>query len=131
MRHCRRDESARVALAAWGPEDEVAFLALPARAAQGLGGVPDGPDGERYASPDALAALVGGDVETIRTTLDIDSLDALWDGIRGGTVRTAARLDQATPEQRAQARGELTRLAEPHRTPTGYALPVTVLVAHT
>ena len=119
----------RIALAAWGPEDEVAFLALPARAAHGLGGVPEGPDGERYANADALAALTQGTVETIRTTLELDSLDTLWDGIRGGTVRTAARLEQATEEQRATARDELTRLAEPFRTPTGYALPVTILIA--
>jgi SAM-dependent methyltransferase len=119
----------RVALAAWGPQDEVAFLALPARAAAGLGGVPEGPVGERSADPAMLAALVGGDVATLRTELEIPNLDALWDGIRGGTVRTAARLEQATPEQRAAARNELTRLAEPYRTPTGYALPLTVLIA--
>jgi SAM-dependent methyltransferase len=121
----------RVALAAWGPEDEVPFLALPARAAAGLGGVPDGPDGERYADPAKLAALVGGEVTTLRTTLQLPDLDALWDGVRGGTVRTAARLEQATPEQRAHARAELTRLAEPYRTPTGYTLPITVLIART
>ena len=49
----------RVVLAAWGPEDEVAFLTLPAQAAHGLGGVPDGPDSELYAHPDRLAALLG------------------------------------------------------------------------
>jgi SAM-dependent methyltransferase len=119
----------RVALAAWGPEDEVAFLALPARAAAGLGGVPDGPDGERYASSDALAALVGGPAETIRTEVRVPDLDALWDGVRGGTVRTAARLEQASDAERAAARRELERLAEPYRAGGGYALPVTVLVA--
>ena len=107
----------RIALAAWGPEDEVAFLALPARAAAGLGGVPEGPDGERYATADALAALTGGTVAELRTTLELDTLDALWDGIRGGTVRLAARLEQATDEQRRHARDELTppRRAVPHR----------------
>jgi SAM-dependent methyltransferase len=119
----------RFALAAWGPEDEVALLALPAAAAQGLGGVPDGPDGERYASVAALEQLTGGEVQTIRTTLALDSLDTLWDGIRGGTVRTAARLEQASDEERARARDALTRLAEPYRTGRGYALPVTVLIA--
>jgi SAM-dependent methyltransferase len=119
----------RIALAAWGPQDEVAFLALPARAAGDLGGVPDGPDGERYASAEKLAELTGGAVEAIRTTLAVDSLDTLWDGSRGGTVRTAARLEQATPEQRDRARNELTRLAAPYRRAGGYALPVTVLIA--
>lgn len=120
-----------VALAAWGPEDEVAFLALPAAAAQGLGGVPEGPDSERYARPDALAALLGPDatVTTVRETLHVDTLDALWDGVRGGTVRTAARIEAATDEERARARTRLTELAKPYASATGYALPVTILIA--
>jgi SAM-dependent methyltransferase len=122
-----------VALAAWGPEDEVAFLALPAAAAQGLGGVPDGPDSERYANPDALAALLGpgATVTTVRESLHVDTLDALWDGVRGGTVRTAARIEAATDAQRANVRTTLAQLAEPFRTPAGYALPVTILIART
>ncbi len=67
----------------------------------------------------------------LRTTLELDTLDTLWDGIRGGTVRTAARLEQATEPSAARARDELTRLAEPYRTATGYALPVTILIART
>jgi SAM-dependent methyltransferase len=116
----------RVVLAAWGPAEEVAFLDVPARALAGLGGVPDGPDSERYARPDRLAALLGeATVTTVRRTLHVDSLDALWDGIRGGTVRTAARLAHATGEHRAR----LTTLAEPYRVATGYQLPVTILIA--
>jgi len=123
----------RVVLAAWGPEGEVAFLALPAQAVHGLGGVPDGPDSELYAHPDRLAALLrapGDDaprISTVRETLHVESLDALWDGIRGGTVRTAARLEHATPEHRAR----LTTLAEPYRVAGGYALPLTILIART
>ena len=119
----------RVALAAWGPEDSVAFLALPARAAAGLGGVPPGPDGERFADPDRLAALVGGATETIRTTLFVEGLDALWDGIRGGTVRTAARLAAASDEERRTVRARLDSLAAPYRVAGGYELPLTILVA--
>ena len=82
----------RVVLAAWGPEDEVAFLTLPAQAVHGLGGVPDGPDSELYAHPDRLAALLGeATVTTVRDTLHVDSLDALWDGI--AAVRCARPLD--------------------------------------
>ena len=127
-----RRVAGRIALAAWGPEDEVAFLALPSRAAAELDpGLPDGPSGERYADRDNLAALVGGTVSEIRTTLRIGTLDELWDGIRGGTVRTAARLEAASPEAVANARAELTRLAEPYRTATGYDLPLTTLIAAT
>jgi SAM-dependent methyltransferase len=119
-----------VALAAWGPQDDVAFLALPARAAEELDpAVPPGPSSERYADPARLAALVGGRVEELRGTLHVDSLDQLWDGVRGGTVRTAARLEAASPEDRERARATLTRLAETHRTTSGYELPLRVLIA--
>jgi SAM-dependent methyltransferase len=127
-----RRVASRVALAAWGPEDEVAFLALPARAAATLDpGIPDGPSGERYADRERLAALVGGTVSEVRTTLHVDTLDELWDGIRGGTVRTAARLEAASPDALATTRAELTRLAEPYAAPAGYELPLTILVAAT
>lgn len=122
-----------VALAAWGPADEVAFLDLPSRAVEGLGGVPDGPDSELYAHPDRLAALLGDDatVTTVRETLRVETLDALWDGIRGGTVRTAARIDSASEAGRTRVRERLTALAEPYESATGYALPVTILIART
>jgi SAM-dependent methyltransferase len=127
-----RRVAARVALAAWGPEDDVAFLALPARAAATLdSSIPDGPSGERYADRERLAALLGGMVSELRTTLHVDTLDELWDGIRGGTVRTAARLEAAAPEALATARAELTRLAEPYAAPAGYVLPLTILIATT
>ena len=120
----------RVALAMWGPEDEVAMLGLPARAAAELAAnVPPGPDAQRFTDAGELAALIGGTVEELRTTLHVDSLDVLWDGIRGGTVRTAARLAAASPEQQAAVRERLARLAEPHRTATGYALPITIRIA--
>ena len=98
-----------------------------ARAAQDLGGVPDGPDAERYAAPERLAALVGGDGRRRSATRShVETLDALWDGVRGGTVRTAARLEarDGRAARRPRARRAGPRLAEPYRTATGYALPV-------
>jgi 2-polyprenyl-3-methyl-5-hydroxy-6-metoxy-1,4-benzoquinol methylase len=124
--------AARVALAMWGPEDEVAILGLPAQAAADLtAGVPPGPDSRRFTDADELAALLGAaSVTEVKTTLHVASLDELWDGVRGGTVRTAARLAAATPEQLAAARTRLTDLAEPHRTTGGgYALPITIRIA--
>ena len=100
----------RVALAMWGPEDEVGILGLPARAAADLdASVPPGPDAARFTDAGELARLIGGTVTELRTTLHVDALDELWDGIRGGTVRTAARLAAASP---APAR---RRPRPPHR----------------
>jgi hypothetical protein len=61
--------------------------------------------------------------------LAVGSLDALWDGVCGGTVRTAARFGAATPEQRRAAKARLAALAEPYRRGAGYALPITIRIA--
>jgi SAM-dependent methyltransferase len=121
----------RVALAMWGPEDEVAILGLPARAVAGLdANVPPGPDSLRFTDADELAALLGdATVREFKSKLQVETLDELWDGVRGGTVRTAARVAAASPEQLAAARARLTDLAEPHRTAGGYALPITIRIA--
>jgi SAM-dependent methyltransferase len=107
----------RVSLAMWA-EDTLLF-ALPTRAA---GDAPiAGPDAERFASRENLLALLPGEVSEIAFDLELDSFDALWNGLLGGTVRTAARLTD-------RARPELARLAEPYRRGDGYALPTTVRV---
>jgi SAM-dependent methyltransferase len=122
----------RTALAMWGPEEEVGILGLPARAARDLDtNVPPGPDAARFTDAGELARLIGGTVTEIRPTLHVDALDELWDGVRGGTVRTAARLAAASPEQLAAVRVHLETLAEPYRTPTGYELPTTIRIAKT
>jgi SAM-dependent methyltransferase len=68
----------RVALAMWGPEDEVGILGLPARAARDLdANVPPGPDAARFTDAGELARLIGGTVTELERTLHIDSLDEL------------------------------------------------------
>ena len=114
----------RVALAMWAPQDEVAILGLPARAAGDLATTrATGPDERRFTDAAALAALIGGTVHEMRRTLEVETLDALWDGVRGGTVRTAARLAAATPEQQVGVKARLAELAEPYRSATGYDAP--------
>jgi SAM-dependent methyltransferase len=126
----------RVALAMWGPDEEVALLGLPSAAAADLGaGAPDGPSATRFTDRDELARLLHGagltgvTVTELRFDLPVATFDELWDGVLGGTVRVAARLTAATPAQRDHARETLRRLAEPHRTTTGYALPTTIRIA--
>ena len=119
----------RVALAAWGPEDEVAFLALPARAAATLDpGIPRGPSSERYADRERLAALVGGTVE--RGAHDAPRRHARRalgrHPRRHGPHRRPPRV--SLPDALARARAELTRLAEPFAARAGYDLPLTILV---
>jgi SAM-dependent methyltransferase len=122
-----------VALAMWGPEDEVGILGLPAQAARDLdANVPPGPDALRFTDANELARLIGGTVTELTPTLHVDTLDQLWDGVRGGTVRTAARLAAASDTQRAAVRAHLQQLAEPYRAPSGgYDLPTTIRIART
>jgi SAM-dependent methyltransferase len=112
-----RRVATRVSLAMWA-EDTLLF-ALPTRAS---GDTPiAGPDAERFASRENLLALLPGDVTEVTFDLELESFDALWEGLLGGTVRTAARLTDAM-------RDPLRALAQPYRKDDGYALPTTVRV---
>jgi SAM-dependent methyltransferase len=108
----------RVSLAMWA-EDTLLFK-LPTQA---IGDAPPvaGPDAERFADRENLLALLPGELTEITFDLELESFDALWDGLLGGTVRTAVRLNDAH-------RDPLRRLAEPYRRGDGYALPTTVRV---
>jgi SAM-dependent methyltransferase len=121
-----------VAVAMWGPENQVGILGLPARATRDLhANVPPGPDSLRFTDAGELARLIGGTVTELTPTLHVDDLEQLWDGVRGGTVRTAARLAAASPGALAAVRTHLAELAEPYRVPTGYDLPTTIRIATT
>jgi SAM-dependent methyltransferase len=107
----------RVSLAMWA--EDTPLFALPTRAAQDAPIA--GPDAERFASRENLLALLPGEVTEVTFDLELDDFDALWDGLLGGTVRTAARLTEAHREP-------LRALAEPYRKRNGYALPTAVRV---
>ena len=125
----------RVAAAMWGPPDEVALLGLPSAAAVAAGlddrAIPAGPRAERFTDAGELRGLLRGagleDVTLgeVAFSLRAGGFDALWSGVLGGTVRTAARLAAAPAAARERARDELRRLAEPHRRGAAYELPTT------
>jgi SAM-dependent methyltransferase len=129
----------RVALAMWGPLDEVALLGLPTAAAAAAGidnrAIPAGPSGERFTDRGELAGLLAGAgladvaIRELAFVLRTGGIDELWAGLLGGTVRAAARLTAAPPAARERARAELERLAEPLRDGPGYALPTVVRIA--
>ncbi len=103
----------------------------PRRPPRGLGGVPDGPDSERYAHPDALAALLGGARRSPTVARDAPRRLA-----RRPLGRHPRRHRPHRRPARARDDDEHTAprahpLAEPYRTATGYELPVTILIART
>jgi SAM-dependent methyltransferase len=125
----------RVAAAMWGPFEQVALLGLPARAAAAAGVAdddgPGGPDSLRFTDAGELTRVLGGaglrDVELreISYTLPVASLDELWHGVLGGSVRTSRRLSAGGEA----AREALHEIAEPYRDGGGYALPTLVRIA--
>ena len=114
-----------VALAMWGPEDEVGILGLPARAARDLdANVPPGPDALRFTDAGELAA-------PDRRHRHRDHADAAHrhTSTSSGTASAAAPSapPPASPPPRRQqleaARARLRELAEPYRTPGGLRPP--------
>ena len=125
----------RVAVAMWGPFEQVALLGLPARAAAAAGVAdddgPGGPDSLRFTDAGELRRVLEGaglqDVELreIAYALPVASLDELWHGVLGGSVRTSRRLSTGGEA----AREALREIAEPYRDGGGYALPTLVRIA--
>lgn len=125
----------RVALAMWGPPDDVALLGLPARAAERVG-IPDddgpgGPSSLRFTDAAELrsvlerAGLEDVAVDEVSFALRAADFDELWEGLLGGTVRSSRRLKAGG----ATAREALREVAESHREGDGYSLPTLVRIA--
>jgi hypothetical protein len=90
---------------------------------------PGGPDSTRFTDAGELTRVLGGlervTVEELTFTLRVASFEELWDGVLGGTIRTARRLTAGGDA----ARDALARIAEPYREGDGYALPTLVRIA--
>ena len=92
---------------------------------------PGGPDSLRFTDAGELTRVMEGaglrDVELreISYALPVASLDELWHGVLGGSVRTSRRLSAGGEA----AREALREVAEPYRDGGGYALPTLVRIA--
>lgn len=104
-----------VAFAVWDHPERARLTSLLGRALAATGvdrsaAVPDSPDDFRFADDDRMRTLLLGagltDVraETLSISVRADSADELWDGLRGGTVRTAATLAAQDDQTRARVR---------------------------
>ena len=125
----------RVAVAMWGPFEHVAVLGLAARAAAAAGVAdddgPGGPSSTRFTDAGELARVLQGAgledfaLDEVSFTVRADGFDSLWEGVLGGTIRTARRLAAGGEA----ARAALREIAEPYRDGDGYALPTLVRIA--
>jgi hypothetical protein len=92
---------------------------------------PGGPSSTRFTDAVELIGVLTGaglaavTVDEVSFTVPVAGDQELWDGVLGGTVRTARRLTAGGDA----ARVALREIAEPYRDGAGYALPTLVRIA--
>jgi 2-polyprenyl-3-methyl-5-hydroxy-6-metoxy-1,4-benzoquinol methylase len=126
-----------LALSLWERPGHNRFFGLIGDAIGELAGedaVPDGPDPYRFAGHPELEELLGGAglaaprAQSLRFEQPMDSADELWEGLRGGSVRSAARIEAQPESERRRMRADLERLCEEHRDGEHLLVPVAVIL---
>jgi SAM-dependent methyltransferase len=96
---------------------------------------PAGPDPHRFADDDEFrvllrrAGLEKVAIRSISLTHRVRDVNELWQGLLGGSVRTAGLLMRQAPETRRRIRAAVERLAEDHRADGELVIPVCVKIA--
>jgi SAM-dependent methyltransferase len=130
----------RVAVAQWDASKRARLIGLLTDAIAAAGveprtGTPTGPSRELLARDEELHRLFGGAgladvrVETVAFVEPMAGPEELWDGVLGGSVNTRAIVLGQPPGVQQRIRDELERLVEPHRSPAGIDVPVSVRIA--
>jgi SAM-dependent methyltransferase len=130
----------RVAVAQWDATERARLLGLltDATAAAGVeppSGQPVGPSRERLARDEELrrlfesAGLADVRIDTVAFVEPMRGIDALWEGVLGGSVNTRATVLAQPPDVQQRIRDELARLIEPHWREDGIEVPVSVRIA--
>jgi SAM-dependent methyltransferase len=132
----------RVAVAMWDQPERVAFLGLLDDAMREAevrppAAVPPGPPAFRFADGAQLCGLLEGagldavTVDEVVFSHEIADADELWDGVRSGSVRTAAQLRALSDHDRDRVRDALERLLDATRRDAdgGLALETAVRIA--
>jgi len=125
----------RLSLSLWDRPERNRFFGLIGDAIgepEGDDAVPDGPDPYRFAGHAELEQLLSGAgltrarAEALHFEQQVDGPDQVWEGLRGGSVRSAARIEARPESERRRMRAELERLCEAHRVGDRLRLPVAV-----
>ena len=130
----------RVALTVWDVPERARFIGvlLEAVASATAGTPPDipvGPPFFRFSEEAeftrllADAGLEGISIDTVAFSLHAASADALWQGLLGGTVRSAALIVRQPEETQRAIRAAFDRILQPYTGPGGVELPVSVKLA--
>ena len=89
----------------------------------------------RFADDTAFRELLRGagledvDVRSVSLTQRVSDTDELWEGMLGGSVRTAGLVMRQPPAVRMKIRAAVERLAEEYRLDGGLAIPVRAKLA--
>jgi len=110
--------------------DAVAFARAPA-----VPGIPPGPPPWRFSDEKELqrllsrAGLKSTEIRTIAFRQPVESVDALWDAMLTGTVRTASLVAGQPEEVQRRIRASFDELARPYRIGKGLQVPVSFKIA--
>ena len=92
--------------------------------------IPEGPDGFRFADDEAFARLLGEaglaevKVTTLELIVEVASVEELWEGLLGGSVRGSSVVLSQPEAVRARMHGDLAELvAEYASKDGGFAIP--------
>lgn len=129
-----------LALSMWDAPERARILGVMVDAVGEVGAAPPanlpaGPPVFRFSSEEEFsrllrsAGLEGVDVRTVAFTHRLATVDEFWDGIVGGTVRTAAMIQGQTQETQRRIREAFDRLARRYAAADGLEIPVSVKVA--
>jgi SAM-dependent methyltransferase len=129
-----------IALSAWDVPERNRFLGIliDALGACGVSRPREAlasPDPYRFADDDQFRGLLGGagfedvHVRSASLTHRVSDADELWQGMLGGSVRTAGLVMSQPPRVRSRVRAAVERLADEYRVDTALAIPARAKIA--
>jgi SAM-dependent methyltransferase len=131
----------RIALSAWDVPERNRFLGILVDAVRACDvtrsqEAPAGPDPNRFADDDQFGALLCGvdlegvGVRTVALTHRVADVEELWQGMLGGSVRTAGLVMQQSPPIRMKIRAAVEELAGEYLADGGLAIPACAKIAY-
>jgi SAM-dependent methyltransferase len=129
-----------IALSTWDLPERNRFLGILIDAVRASGAAlghegPAAPDPNRFADDDQFRALLRDAglkevrIRSVSLTQRVRDPRELWEGILGGSVRTAGLVMRQPPSIRTRIRAEAERLAEEYRVDGGLAIPACAKIA--
>ena len=129
-----------IALSAWELPEPNRFLGILVDALRACGvtsqqGAHAGPDPYRFSDDDEFrgllrgAGLEGVEVRSVSLSQRVSDGDELWEGMLGGSVRTAGLVMRQPPPTRGRIRAAVERLAEEYRVDGALAIPAAAKIA--